>query len=475
MTTEPNSPIFRRLDDMVEGGRLAGARALLAAVKTQAGPSADLIDLEARLLLREGRGPEAIDVLSRGIDGFPQSALLRGRRAEARIGAPDPSEAVLDAADAVMLDPDCSWMKALLGVSLLDAGCPQDAAACLAEAVRNAPAQAGYRRALATAFERQGQSTAAAETLAAGIVINPGDLSLRTAAIMVEMRRRDFPRVVELAEAARRDGVVDACVLGLLGHALSSLGEHASAAPIYAEALKLAPEDPYVRHLVAASGLLPQASRAPAEYVETVFDGYAARFETHLLTLGYRIPGLVRQALLAAVPNATTQGLGAVLDLGCGTGLIGVALSDMRVDALTGVDLSSAMLREADAKGTCTELVHAEIETFLAGTPLNWQVIIAADVFCYFGAVDNVLALARERLAPGGLMICSMESSDTTDPTQRWRLGRQGRYSHTASYLRHAVAEAGFEVADMRDVVLRDEADAPVGGHLLTLRRRLDA
>lgn len=471
MTTETHAPILRRLGDMVEGGRLAGARALLAAVKTQAGPSADLIDLEARLLLREGRGPEAIDVLSRGIVGFPRSALLRGRRAEARIGASDPAEAAVDAADAVMLDPGSSWMKALLGVSLLDVGNLADAATCLAEALRNDPTQSGYRRALATALERQGQPASASAVLADGIVLAPRDLSLRIAALMVEMRRRDFPRVVQLAETARREGVVDACVLGLMGHALSSLGEHAQASQAYAEALKLAPEDPYVRHLVAASGILPQASRAPAEYVETVFDGYAGRFESHLLALGYRVPGLVRQALLAAAP----PDLGAVLDLGCGTGLIGVVLSDLPIATLTGVDLSSAMLREAEAKGTYVQLVHADIERFLADTPHTWPVIIAADVFCYFGALDSVLALARHRLAPGGLLICTVEALEQADPAQAWRLGRQGRYAHAEHYLRHAAAYAGFELAEMRQVVLRDEGEAPVAGHLLTLRRRLDA
>ena len=120
---------------------------------------------------------------------------------------------------------------------------------------------------------------------------------LRTAAIMVAMRRREFDRAAELAEAARRDGVADASVFGLRGHALSSLGRHEEANLAYAEALKLAPEDPYVRHLVVAAGLLPQASRAPTLYLETVFDGYATRFESHLIGLQYRVPGLLRAAL----------------------------------------------------------------------------------------------------------------------------------------------------------------------------------
>jgi cytochrome c-type biogenesis protein CcmH/NrfG len=49
------------------------------------------------------------------------------------------------------------------------------------------------------------------------------------------------------------------------GHALSSLGDHDQAVSAYQEALKLAPEDPYVRHLVVAATAMPGSKRAPEE------------------------------------------------------------------------------------------------------------------------------------------------------------------------------------------------------------------
>lgn len=470
-----SSPLLRRLGEMMEAGRLAGARALLAAVKAQAEPSVELVDLEARLLLREGQDESAIALLSDAMAAFPPDAGLLARRAEARIRHNTPREAVLDAADAVMLAPDCSWTKALLGYALLDLGRPEDAAPCLAEALRAEPANAGYCRALATACERTGQPDRAAEVLAAGIAATPGDVTLRTAAIMVEMRRRDFERAVALAEAARQAGIVDACVLGLLGHAWSSLGEHARATQAYHDALKLAPEDPYVRHLVAASGLLPEAERAPSEYVETVFDGYAERFEMHLLRLGYRIPGLVRAALLAARPQFAAAGVASVLDLGCGTGLIGIALSDLRIGDFTGVDLSTRMLREAGRKRIYTRLVQSDLETFLTTDTRPWQVIVAADVFCYFGALDPVLAAARERLTADGALIFSIETLEDDAGGPAWLLGRQGRYAHRLAAVHAAVQAAGLEVEQSTPATLRDEGDTPVAGQILLVRRRLDA
>ena len=47
---------------------------------------------------------------------------------------------------------------------------------------------------------------------------------------------------------------------------------------------------------------------------------------------------------------AAGERLGPVLDLGCGTGLVAVVLSDLSVGPLVGVDVSSRMLAQAAAK-----------------------------------------------------------------------------------------------------------------------------
>ncbi|MBN8892459.1 MAG: tetratricopeptide repeat protein [Rhodospirillales bacterium] len=466
----------RRVREMVDSGRILAARPLLGALKTLAVPGAELAEIEAQLLLREGRVAEALVVLDIAVAAAPEAVGLRLCRADARMRADDTAGAAGDAAEAVILDRTNPQAKAVLGVALIDLGQPLDALACLREAVAADPRHPAYRQALATAQERSGDPDAAAATLAAAIRLAPGLVALRTTAIMVAIRRRDFTGAAELAETARRDGVADACVFGLLGHSLSSLARHVEAAEAYAEALKLAPEDPYVRHLVSSAGVLPQGVRAPSEYLETVFDGYAARFESHLIGLGYRVPGLIRAALLAELgltPDSPpdSQPVGPVLDLGCGTGLMGVVLSDLPLRPLVGVDLSDGMLAEARAKGLYDSLLKQDLETLLAETDQAWPVILAADVFCYFGALDAVLAQVHDRLADGGLCLFTVEECQDDDG---WRLGRQGRYSHARAYVAAAVARAGLELATLRPEVLRWEADAPVSGLLVVAQRAME-
>jgi predicted TPR repeat methyltransferase/thioredoxin-like negative regulator of GroEL len=468
-----NAVLVRSAHEMIRGGRIHAARALLNALARTGTPQQDMAEIEATLLLREGRPAEALPVLSRAIAAAPDRAALYLCRADARMQINDAAGAASDAADAVVLDRSSHAAKAMLGVALIELGEHDDAAACLHEAVAQQPRDPAYRQGLATALERGGDGTQAAAVIAAGIALTPGSLGLHIAAIMMAMRRRDFGAAVVLAQAARRIGVADACVFGLLGHALSSLGQHDDALLAYTEALKLAPEDRYVRHLVTAGGIGTCSDRAPAEYLETVFDGYADRFEAHLITLGYRVPGLIRSEMLKLLPDA---GAGPVLDLGCGTGLVAVALSDVDLGPWVGVDLSGQMLAEARDKGLYHDLIKSDLQSMLGTDGRSWQFILAADVFCYFGALETVLAQAADRLTAGGALIFSVEEivdAAVSGPALNldWRLGRLGRFAHSLNYIDRAVAQTGLAVRCIRREILRHEGGSPVPGLLVVLER----
>ncbi len=469
--------LIRRVAALIDAGRTGAARPLLAAVRRMTPPSPDLSCLSVRLAMREGRTLEALEELDAAVAGSPSEPTLHALRAELRLQMDDPAGAATDAAEAVILDPARPNAKALLGMALLGLGRATDAVACLAEAVRMTPANPFFRQGLAEACEADGDRAGAEEAIAVGIELCPGVVGLRNSAILLRVRRGDFTGAIAQAETARRDGVVDACVLGLQGHALSSLGRHDEAAVAYREALKLGPDDVYVRHMVASSGALPSGDRAPEPYVRAVFDGYAPRFEAHLVALGYRVPGLIRAALAHHLPVAgPEETLPAVLDLGCGTGLLAVASCDLPLGPWVGVDLSARMLAEAAAKQFYAELHEADLMAALAAEQRLWPVILAGDVFCYFGALDAAFARVHDRLLPGGLFVLSLEerepaSGGDPEPHAGWRLGRQGRYAHDAHYVEATAHSAGLEVRALDRETLRREAGAPVPGLLVVLAR----
>ena len=479
-TTADPAILIRRVREMIESGRVRAARPLLAALGKIAAASSELDELQGLLLLREGRAQDARAALDAAIARSPDVAGLHICRADARMRLNDVAGAAADAAEAVILSPRDAQAKALLGVILIEMGQAGDAATCLAEAVAAEPRRAAYHQGLAEAQERLGDAAAAAATLQAAIGLLPGHIPLRTAAIMLAMRRRDFQTATSIAETARREGVADACVFGLLGHALSSLGRHGEAFDAYSDALKLAPEDPYVRHLGRAAGMLPEADRAPPEYLQAVFDGYAERFEQHLIGLGYRIPGVMRAALiehlhLDTASEARNDPLGPVLDLGCGTGLLGVVLSDLPLRPLVGVDISAGMLEQAQRKNIYAALHAGDIESFLGATTCRWPVVLAADVLIYFGGLDRVFPLVRAAMQPNGLFMFSVEELDAgAAPERGWRLGCQGRYAHSEAYVRAVATATGFRLLTVRRESVRHEAGAPVPGLLVVLERLPD-
>lgn len=462
----------RRVREMIDDGKLNAARAVLAALRRLSPPGPATAELAARLALAAGQLDQAAAELDAAVADAPAHAGLRRLRADVRHRRGQHVPAAIDAAEAVALDPREPSGKAILGVLMTELGRPADAVACLAEAVAAEPGNPSFVEALAAAQAAGGDTARAAATLAAGIARAPGRVELRNAAVLLAIRRRDFDAARSLAEDARRIGVTDASLFGLLGHALSCLGRHDDATEAYDAALKLGPHDPYVRHLVAASGALPGSDRAPSPYVRAVFEGYADRFEPHLVALGYRIPGLFRAVLLRLAPWATAGGsAGPALDLGCGTGLVGLAIHDLPVLPLHGVDLAPRMLAHAAAKGIYASLREADILTALAEPGPEYGLVLAADVLCYFGALDPVLGAAHARLRPGGVMLVSAESPMPGQDTPPWQLGRQGRYAHTAGYLRAQAQAAGFAVRELTAETQRFENDAPVPGLFAVLAR----
>jgi 2-polyprenyl-6-hydroxyphenyl methylase/3-demethylubiquinone-9 3-methyltransferase len=95
---------------------------------------------------------------------------------------------------------------------------------------------------------------------------------------------------------------------------------------------------------------------------------------------------------------------------------------------------------------------------------------VAADTFIYFGRLEPFLRAAADRLAPGGLLIASIEES--TLPGVACAIQPSGRYRHHRDYVAAALAAAGFELLSVAAVDVRIELGQPVPGLLLVARLR---
>jgi len=466
-------------DDLVKGagsllhaGRPAAARPLLAAL-ARLKPDADgLALLESGLREAEGRIPDAISVLDAALAAQPANAALLKRRAGLRHRRGDCRAAIDDAAAAVIAAPRDASAKALLGMLLTEQGEVPNARACLAEACAAEPDNADFRLGFSEAAERNGEIRLAASLLEEGIARSPGNSDLREAAIRLALRDEDPAGAERLAEAARGAGLANATILRLLGQAAAAQGRARDSARWLGEALRLAPADESLRHMAAAAGAVPAAERAPREFVKAQFEPVANMFARSAIAAGNRVPGLIRKAVLA---HAQGRG-GPVLDLGCGSGLSAVALSDLAVEPFVGVDLSGRMLAAAREWGLYAELVEADLIDFLADERRCFPLILAAEVLPWFGSLKPALASAQPRLARGGRFILSLETTSAEEAHGRgWVLGPKGSYAHSIAAFESAAVEAGFRLVHLAPDILRFEKGAAIAGLIAVLGRSDDA
>jgi len=210
---------------------------------------------------------------------------------------------------------------------------------------------------------------------------------------------------------------------------------------------------------------VPQA--APRVYVESLFDSYAGNLQEHLVdALRYQAPQVLPQGLQKFQPAGARHA--AVLDLGCGTGLVGRLLQP-QADHIDGVDLSGAMVAQARDSGAYADVAHADVVAYLQDATRTYDLVLAADVFIYVGALDAVFAGVRRVLAPGGLFAFSVEPAASGHELQ---LLPSLRYAHSESYVRWQAVSHGMDVLAVDRAPLREDQGRPVPGLYVYLRRR---
>jgi predicted TPR repeat methyltransferase len=224
-------------------------------------------------------------------------------------------------------------------------------------------------------------------------------------------------------------------------------------------------DDEAVATLRASAVRIRGAARADAGYVKQLFNQFAADYDTRMRgRLGYAAPAILRDlASLLIVPEQRFD----ILDLGCGTGLSGVAFKPI-AKRMVGVDLSPRMLSEARKLNIYDALFEGDVENLPAGADGPFDVVIAADVLVYLGDLSTLFAGVRQRLRDGGLWLFTTERGDARDFEQ----GVKRRDRHSDTYLRAQADAHRFDVASLVECVTRYEAGEPVASWAAAFRAR---
>jgi len=227
------------------------------------------------------------------------------------------------------------------------------------------------------------------------------------------------------------------------------------------------PKDETVRYLHAlAHGQMPTTQ--PALAVAALFDQMASTFDMHMVRgLKYKVPEQVAQQLLALHPDRKFN----LLDLGCGTGLLGVYLGPIQ-GYMIGVDLSQKMIEQAARHKVYARFHTVNILDALRETPADhYEVITCLDALICVGDLTPVIPNALRILKPGGHFIFSCEAAQEGEPDLALRQP-SGRYAHRDTAVERLCREAGFDQVQIEHLpMLRMEGEAPLPGFLVTARK----
>lgn len=255
-----------------------------------------------------------------------------------------------------------------------------------------------------------------------------------------------------------------------LGHAwsvrgllLRDLGRPDEAAAAFDEAIARGADRQLNLYYRAALTGRDVPASAPHHYVQSLFDTYAEGFDEHLLqVLHYQAPQVLADGL-----RALGREFAIALDLGCGTGLCGPLIRPL-AKTLHGVDLSATMVERSQARGVYERVVLSDLEHYLQGTTQRYDLVLAADVFIYIGALEAVFAGVARVMEPGGVFCFSVESA----PTERDVLLRESlRYAHSRAYIEKLAAQSGFRVSAVKQQPIREDQRVPIPGLYFWLTR----
>lgn len=355
------------------------------------------------------------------------------------------------------------WQAAYnLGTACLAQGRTDEAIQAFHVAARHNPQDPDIHFNLGLACKKAGRLEEAVQAYlcAMQIAADDAEVHYNLALVYKELGcRTEAVTSLEIAVALRPDY---GAAFGNLGVLYLDLDRVAEAIGCYRRLVELDHNAVAARHILAALSGDTTAS-APSSYIADLFDGFSGHFEEGLLVdLEYRTPWDLKALLLAAADKAPV--CARLLDLGCGTGLVAQVFQDVAAYRV-GVDLSPGMVEIAAAKNLYDRLEVMEIVEFLEQNEETFDLIVAADVLIYVGALEKVFAVIARRLARGGRLLFSTEQM----AGEGYCLRRTGRYAHSASYV-HALALAcGLQVVASEVANLRKEKGGWLRGDLYLL------
>jgi predicted TPR repeat methyltransferase len=434
------------------------------------------------------RGRQKADVLARALDAHRAGQLLEAERLYLKVHQAGPPRrdvvhllglvshglgkthrAIELLRWATELDPDVADGHNDLGNVLHESGRLEEAERAYRRAIESNPRHASAHNNLGIVLKDRGSLEEAMDSYRRALEVDPTCSDAYYNLGIALKQKGQFEGAADALERAIELAPQMTDARRVLCGVLRRAERFAELESAFDDWLERDPTNPVARHLKAALSGSQVPTRAPDEYVRSVFDQFAAHFDEDLAQLGYEVPQLIAAALAKTLGPAHRHLV--ILDAGCGTGLCGVPLRAFAA-RLEGVDLSPQMVKLAEQRNVYDRLEVAELTAFMGGREAAYDVIVSSDTLTYFGDLRPPLASACVALKAGGRLIFSLELGEEGSTQNGFQLQPNGRYHHSAPYVKQSVNDVGFRLDACETIVMRMEAGKEVQAILVQAKKR---
>jgi len=412
-------------------------------------------------LYNQGLLEQVLDKTSELLKNFPNSATLYNLQGAANNGLMQYDAAIQSFEKAINIKSDFSDALNNLGISLQEKGRLKEAIVAFKKALSINPSYADAYYNMGIALQKDGELIEVIEAFNQAIQVKPNFPEAHNnlgIALQEQGKLEEATRAFNTAVSINNEYSE---AYYNLGDAFKEQGIIEQAIQAYNQALTIKPNYAEAKHMLSAlTG--KSTTEAPREYIENLFDKHAKNFDHSLVDkLDYKTPKILLGIAKKMHGNNT---LGSVLDLGCGTGLLG---SEARgfCERLEGIDLSQAMLEQATFKNIYDKLTHIEINEYLSNANLDFDYFFSADVFIYLGDLAQVFQLIKSRNKRPGKLAFSTEHTEKTG----FCLESSGRYSHSKKYIEDLCKKYDYSIAHFSKTDLRKEKGTYLTGGLYLL------
>lgn len=205
-------------------------------------------------------------------------------------------------------------------------------------------------------------------------------------------------------------------------------------------------DTPAYTHTLAALGRAPLPLRMDPAYLTQLAEVSAQR-DMETITANKSLDDEL--APLLAKHLGPAQGALRILDGVAGSGAL-AALLRPYASSLAGVDAGRTHLETAIRRNLYTALAQGDVLTFLESNTGALDVVVLPGQFDFHGDLAYPLGYVADALAPGGLLLATLEVAEPWDPAVVLR--DDGRFIHRRDAVESSLAAAGLSVVEVQNL-----------------------